>query len=232
MMRKGEWDRFWRLSLLPVVKQAQRVTAEHWRICMKPLLSGYSFQGRDVLELGCGSAKNSFTIFREYACSSVTLVDYNEHALRIARRTGPRAGVHLVQAHVVTVCLRRNFDLVHSSGLVEHFYGDDRRKVIGKHVEHARPGGLVMIWVPRRSLLCKLLETFNSLLMSIKEQPFTDQELTGLCRAVGLNVLRLRHKSLGMEVGVLAQKCEGSFAPEKRNGETGCAGSLPGKEEP
>ncbi len=223
MMRKGEWNRFWRMSLLPVVKQAQRVTAEHWRICLKPLLRGQSLEAAEILELGCGTAKNSFTIFQEYGCRSITLVDYNAHALRIARQRRPEAPVSLVQADVTRLSLRKKFDLVHSSGLVEHFYGDERKKVIARHAEHAKPGGIVMLWAPRPSFLFKFLGAFNRVLLGIREKPFTDGELVGLCKAVGLRVLRIRHKSMHTEVGVLAQRCEPKFAPQMPNGEQVCA---------
>ncbi len=61
--------------------------------------------------------------------------------------------------------------------------------------------------------------------LGIREKPFRDDELTALCRAVGLKVLGVRHKSLGIEVGLSARKCEGPFAPNRGNREGSCASS-------
>ena len=108
------WDRLWSLLDEVVVDDLDR---EVWL----NLASHVDFRGRSLLELGCGRGLLSRFAFAAGA-RSATLVDRAPEALRIARGLLADApGAEFVQSDVLGYEGGRRFDIVLSSGLLEHF---------------------------------------------------------------------------------------------------------------
>jgi len=169
------------------------------------LLKTVSLAGCEILELGSGAANNSLHLSRTHKVKSVTLLDFCREALDRVAVGSYVCPVIRVRQDILTFLADRHYDFVHSTGLVEHFIGRDRLFAVKKHSECARPGGLVMIWVPVLSPTFSLIGKINTCL-GIKEIPFAPDELRSMCEESDLTIIREERAALGCLHGVLAEK--------------------------
>ncbi len=111
-----------------------------WQFIFDEIASRVCFEGKEVLEMGCGKGSLSFFALKAGA-NHVTLVDFSETALGLARQLfryeDPRR-VAYARANLLDVDLGRRFDIVMSSGVVEHFFGGELEASIRQHVRHSR----------------------------------------------------------------------------------------------
>ena len=101
-----------------------------WRIsrAYEKLLKGIRIKDIKLIELGSGSGSNSLIISKIKKVREIVLVDSNKKALGISKRTfkGSDLKVRFLKKDVMKLKTREKFDIVHSEGLVEHFYGKER----------------------------------------------------------------------------------------------------------
>jgi SAM-dependent methyltransferase len=178
------WDRLWR--------RAQDVTLDGLDLEIWRNLSAHvPFQGRSVLELGCGRAVLS-RLAIDAGAASATLVDSSAEALRVARQlfAGVQA-VEFVQQDLLRYRAGRQFDIVLSSGLVEHFRGDQLVQCLRAHADHARD--LVAIIAPTsphpNAVQCRRRRFVE---MYGYERPISARRMASLLSQVGLRPLVLR----------------------------------------
>jgi SAM-dependent methyltransferase len=111
-----------------------------WRFIFQRIARHVAFENLNVLELGAGEGNLSYHALRAGA-REVTLVDFSDEAFERARRllrNWPPQKVSFVNANLLDVDLARPFDLVWSSGVVEHFAGDDLARCMERHAAHSR----------------------------------------------------------------------------------------------
>ena len=130
-----------------------------------------------VVELGAGRGDISFLLAK--AGARVTLVDSSETALRQARMIFEEAGVmaDFLLADLFETELSIPFDVAMSFGLVEHFIGQERRRLFEMH----RAGRIAFIAVPNALCIPYRLwkatkEATNSWPYG-REVPFMENEL-------------------------------------------------------
>ena len=169
------------------------------------LLNPLSLQNLDILELGSGTGNNSLYLAKKNSARSVTLVDFSELALQKAREEDFPCEIIKIQQDLLSFFPQEQYGFVHSTGLIEHFTGQERLSVVQKHAECVKPGGYIMIWVPIKSPAFFLIGQFNKL-MGIEEIPLTRQELKALCVESGLRIIRENTSVFCALYGVLAQK--------------------------
>ena len=102
----------------------------------------------DVLDVGLSSEQLDRAILMKTR-GQVTVLDIEEEAGRAHQRAFAGRG-SFVLGDLVTYAwddthLNR-FDLVYSIGLIEHF--PDKTGIVGAHVRLAKPGGIVLLYVP------------------------------------------------------------------------------------
>lgn len=184
MNGRSHWDRLWSLLEEVVVDDLDR---EIWR----NLSSWVDFGGCSLLELGCGRGILSrFSVAA--GARSVTLVDQAPEALRLARRAFAHVSqVEFVQSDVLTYEAGEQFDIVLSSGLLEHFRGEQLLSCMKVHCKHAR--GMVVIVVPStphyNEVQCRtrrFVRTFGY------ERPISQRRMARLMRAVDLRPVVLK----------------------------------------
>lgn len=169
------------------------------------LVSGFSFANQDILELGSGTGNHSLYFAGRHRTKSVTLLDFSEEVLaRVDSSRFPCPVVKLSQ-DLLTFNSDVQYDFVHSTGLLEHFAGAERLRVVQIHADCVKKGGLVMIWVPVYSLPFTVIGQFNRW-MGIQEIPFTKDELRKMIAQCGLEIIRENHSVGGAIFGILAQK--------------------------
>lgn len=207
-----QWDRLWANRVisfcfcLPASHVIDNfVRQQLYFNAIDSLLGSFSLKGKDIIELGSGTGSNSFYLAHSHKARTVTLVDFSEKALDRAKIKFCPCPVTKIQKDLLNASPEQDYDLVHSTGLVEHFAGKDRLLIVQRHAQYVRPGGLVMIWVPIFSLAFKPIGRINRHI-GIKEIPFTKNELKLLCRESGLEIVREGKTVFGAIYGILARK--------------------------
>lgn len=136
---RHDWDVFWREVDRPEIDYLTR------RIFFE-MAAAVSFAGRTVLELGCGTGRLSLLALRHGAVQA-TLVDSSSRALDLARgifRGEDR--VRIIEGEIGGLDLKETFDVVFSSGVVEHFPDGAILEAVRAHRRHSR--GAVVTVVP------------------------------------------------------------------------------------
>lgn len=126
------WSRTWRDRRGGVRPQ--------WYFIFRQIARHIAIADQAVLELGAGEGHLSYHALRAGA-RHATLVDFSTEALDHARRLlqgCPPDKVSFVESNLLDLDLGRTFDLVWSSGVVEHFAGDDLARCIERHARHSR----------------------------------------------------------------------------------------------
>lgn len=128
----------WRLpsSLSVATRNMQRLLRPHLR------------QGMRVLEIGCAPGKILAWVAATFDAEA-TGVDYSERGIAWSRTLFERLGIPAdLRCEDVfrTTLSPGSFDLVYSSGVIEHF--EDPRPIVRSHVALTRPGGKALIALP------------------------------------------------------------------------------------
>lgn len=104
----------------------------------------------EILELGCGSGALSRQFVLK-AGSKATLLDNEKVAIRYAKIicNDVNEKCIFVQGDAFNLALKDvSYDIVHSTGLIEHFDEQSIDKLISEHIRVLKPGGYAYILVP------------------------------------------------------------------------------------
>lgn len=138
-MSKQDWDLFW---------QNQKLSGEEANIfeeLFNRTLKGLG--GKSVLEVGCAGGLNLLYLMEHYGLlpAGVDFSDGIECTTEAFESKGlPKP--ELYKADIFKWNSNRKFDVVCSFGFVEHFM--DFKKILECHVEHLKPGGLLLVTLP------------------------------------------------------------------------------------
>lgn len=172
-------------------------------------MKGVSLKNPKILELGSGSGTNSAAIAEILGAKELTLVDFNKTALEISKMVfnGSDLRVKYLNKNIIELNLKEKFDIAHSEGLIEHFYGKDRVAAFAKHVELCKQGGLIIIFVPYNSIQYSLFKRYHKMMKKWiwDERHLSRQELQSLCARFNLEILNEYNSPLIHEIGILAR---------------------------
>jgi len=130
-----EWDRY--REFFPHYE-------EQFRGWIEPLEPD-AFEGRDVLDAGCGMGRNSFFSAR-FGARSVVAVDQAELAVAAARQIlAGMENVRVEHASLYDLSYREAFDLVFCIGVIHHLELPER--ALDKLTGALRPGGRLVVWL-------------------------------------------------------------------------------------
>jgi cyclopropane fatty-acyl-phospholipid synthase-like methyltransferase len=103
-----------------------------------------------VIELGCGSGELTARIIKKYG-GKATLVDKSRNALLLSskRFKKHRIKANLIEKDLLKFNTKKKFDIVHSEGLIEHFLGEEQKKIVEAHKKSVNKNGYIIISVPR-----------------------------------------------------------------------------------
>lgn len=116
-----------------------RYILEHMRACTP-------VQGKRILELGAGTGRLSLMLLSAGA-RHVTMVDSSRKAVALAKnlfKDMPQDQHTIVFSDVFDYSPNTSFDIVFSSGLVEHFQGAARRRIVAAHAACCRRDCLIL----------------------------------------------------------------------------------------
>ena len=181
MTEKHNWDRCWEES--PTV-EFDFLT----RLIFKEMEDSVSFRGRSVLELGCGTGRLSFLAMQSGA-SEVTLVDSSHKAIGIAQQLFHGIeNVEIIEGDFRSLQLDRSYDIVFSSGVVEHFTTGEIEEVVKLHQHYSRE--TVLTIVPAGPHYNNLrMKRSESIRLYGWQRPHTGYRMANLFHGAGINVL-------------------------------------------
>ncbi len=161
------------------------------RVIFKNIAREISFEGKSILELGCGSGRLSY-LASQAGAETITLVDFSEEALRIAKNLF--AGIDkvtFIKANLLNLTLPKKYDIVFSSGVVEHFRDEELPLAIEAHARYSRE--YVVIVVPsdtafnkRSSVLPQNIKLYGY------EKPMSSRQMKRLFEKAGISTKRIR----------------------------------------
>ena len=146
--------------------------------------------GGEAIEVGCVPGTWLLYVNKEYGYR-VSGVDYSEHLPAVAAtlRHNGIEDFELFHDDLFRFEPGKRYDLVFSSGFVEHF--DDHELVVRRHADLAKPGGLVVIMVPNLTHLHRwLCGWFHPEILRVHRFPLMRQAvLRASLERAGLEVL-------------------------------------------
>lgn len=107
------------------------------------------FQGKRVLDAGCGIGRHAYYA-ASYGASEVVAIDLSGAVESASHNLGGFENVHVVQADLLRLPLRTaeaggGFDLIYSIGVLHHL--PDPRRGFLSLLPYLRPGGTIAVWV-------------------------------------------------------------------------------------
>jgi 2-polyprenyl-3-methyl-5-hydroxy-6-metoxy-1,4-benzoquinol methylase len=133
-----------------------------------------------ILELGGGLGETSHKLARMFS-GEVTIVDFCNKARNLSKSFFDKKSyfMNYICDDILSFNINKKFDIVHSEGVVEHFFAKDRSKCLKQHLKFLRKGGIAIIIVPHRSWIYPLRQFILKLVSPNipKEQGFSKQEL-------------------------------------------------------
>jgi len=151
-----------------------------------------------TIELGCGYGKLSMALALSGA--RTTLLDYNAQVLNAACKAHKFLGFspELLMQDILDIDHKYHgkFDMVCSSGTLEHFSGKNRLAAFKAHADLLRPGGLLFFNVPNRAAIFYrvafvLRKAAGFYPKDFFEEPFSAAELRQIAGKVGIKALEV-----------------------------------------
>ncbi|MEW5852657.1 MAG: methyltransferase domain-containing protein [Myxococcota bacterium] len=173
MGAENVWDQGrWRLVRRPSFDFMTRYIAQQMVAAVSPA-------GRTFLELGCGTGRLS-RLMLDQGASHVTMVDSSRRALALARKLFEDVSpsrYDVVESDILEYRPPQRFDVVFSSGVVEHFDGPQRRGVMQHHLDLC--SGDCLIIHPTDTLYARWFSRFPlAVALYGFQRPFSDEEMT------------------------------------------------------
>jgi 2-polyprenyl-3-methyl-5-hydroxy-6-metoxy-1,4-benzoquinol methylase len=190
-----DWDRLWRHQPSDA-RDEQLLQRERrslrWASVVSHLEATFgSIDNLRTIELGSGRGDLSALLAERGA--DVTLVDSSERALAQARQRFDRLGLparfESADLFRAREAFRGRFHVALSSGVIEHFCGEERTRAIRAHCEVLRSGGLAVISVPNAWCLSyrarKLYLELRGWWPYGQELPYTRREIIRRAKEAG-----------------------------------------------
>lgn len=185
------------------------------------LLKNVNIKESKILALGSGTGNTALIIAKIIKAREIVFVDRERKAFEISQRllrdSGLPVKARFLQQDIFKLSLEEKFAIVHSEGLIEHFYGDKRILAFKKHIDFCQEGGVIVIFVPFKGVVYRLLTWFLGRLNKWPyiEEPFSKEEIHKLCQRFNLEILK--ETTLFFELGILAKKTVVSHHDQRTN---------------
>jgi predicted SAM-dependent methyltransferase len=121
-----------------------------------------------------------------------TLIDYCDYALENSKKEFEKAGIKasFMKRDIFNLDLNETFSLVHSEGLLEHFYEDKRFRILEIHANLMAEGGYLIIFVPSDNRRYRFVQkVFRFAGINVEEKPFTEEEFLSIANKYNLQVV-------------------------------------------
>ncbi|MBN1154211.1 class I SAM-dependent methyltransferase [candidate division KSB1 bacterium] len=182
---KKNWDNFWdrKQNVAEVYSNEDRI--------IRNLKKNIDLSGKRILEVGAGTARDSFNLSCEGA--TVYVLDYSQPALDIVQKLNDQTDCQVLPLLADTFHIparNESFDIVYHQGLLEHFR--DPVELLNENIRVLKTDGYLLIDVPQRYHYYTLIKHF---LIAINkwfagwETEFSIDQLTKLVESLDLKVI-------------------------------------------
>jgi len=179
----------------------RRITANLLVRLMREHLDG-SGKASTVLELGGANSCFVDALRKALAPREYHIVDNNRVGLSLSReRVDPGEAVFVHEADLLTQDLPLHADVTFSVGLIEHFDVAGTARLIDRHFDATRDGGLVIVTFPTATWLYRVIRRIAEFLriwIFFDERPLSEAEVM----AAGSRHGRLLHSRLNWAIGL------------------------------
>ena len=126
---KNVWDNTWgEQSEVVQISHADKKIFDY-------LINEIDPKNKNVIELGCGRGVLSY-LLSKYDSKSITLMDFSNEALLRAKNIFKGSdNINFLKGDLLNIKSDKKYDIVFSSGVVEHFSDTLRKQAIDKHFE-------------------------------------------------------------------------------------------------
>jgi cyclopropane fatty-acyl-phospholipid synthase-like methyltransferase len=173
------------------------------------LLDGIHIPSPSILELGSGSGFITAKLVQMFG-GTATLVDFSQNALEKSKEIFARAQIsegQFIQKNIIDISYKNCFDIVHSEGVIEHFFAEDQNQVLQVHKQAANESGFIIILVPTPTWYYRLIKWYLNKVGKWRfgyEKALTQDELIDLVEKSKMRVLKT--VKTGRIIGILAKK--------------------------
>ena len=190
-----DWDRYYRRPFVTARWSRRILESELVR-----LFRAFAPRRRPLALLEIGGANSCFLprLMHEFPVEPYTILDKSREGMRLGREQfTPAYGgrVEYALADVFSAQLSRQYDVVFSVGLLEHFTDAEIDPLIRLHKSWVRDDGLVLITVPTPTVPYRVIRSIAELLGIWRfpdEEPMPRGRLVDLMRRHGLAILSER----------------------------------------
>jgi SAM-dependent methyltransferase len=110
-----------------------------------PFFRPEDWKGKSVLDVGCGTGRNSFWALT-YGADAAVAIDVDLRSLDVARRNlEPFKNASVLQTSAYDIGFADYFDIAFSIGVIHHL--ENPELALAQMVKAVKPGGNVLIWV-------------------------------------------------------------------------------------
>lgn len=103
------------------------------------------WEGKNVLDVGCGMGRNSFWPMK-FGASAVTAFDFDERSVERAKQTlKAYPSAQVLFKSVYDIAWENEFDIAFSIGVIHHL--KDPKHAVHNMVRALKPGGKLLVWV-------------------------------------------------------------------------------------
>ena len=168
--------------------------------------------GLNTIEVGCGTG--SLSLLFSQVAKSDTLLDYTESSLKLTKELFETRGIgncSFLQDELFDFHHNKTYDLVISSGLLEHFKGKELLTGLKAHIYLAKKNGVVIIIAPSDTWFNeKRCHDLDNIKLYGYWRPISKKKMLQLFKDVHLSHVLIKRFdfSYGLEPRVLAFAAE------------------------
>ena len=122
----------------------------------------------DIMELGGGNSCFAADICKNARVGRYDIADNNGLAIQLFERqtllADEQEGILIDLSAEVQNEGKEKYDFVYSIGLIEHFRGKDIKKVIDRHFDYVKSGGIVLVSFPTPTLKYRITRKLMELM--------------------------------------------------------------------
>lgn len=165
--KKTNWTAYYAKKKSWFSAHGQKYTLKIILCAMETFVKG--IKEINILELGGGNSCFAKDICEAENINTYDIIDNNELATNLFNQMNLNAKYHfgyqynLLDADDENVAECKKYDFVYSVGLVEHFRGEDIKKIIAAHYKYCKYGGIVLITFPTPSTKYIIVRKFMEL---------------------------------------------------------------------
>lgn len=201
---KTNWDLYYKKNPPKIILRGRKIHED----MLVDILGEKRFNS--ALEFGGANSKIAERFSNEYRIPQFLIVDNNKYGLELTKKNAKVKNLHTKWANILSLNITKQFDLVYSIGLIEHFNVKDTKKAILKHIEATKKGGYILLSFPTPTLQYRVVR-FGLELLGLwgfpDERPLDiDEVLKVLKKFSEIEDVRINRKLLATQAVVLARK--------------------------